>query len=594
MSISNIKSIYFIRKLFSYVYEDRKLKLIVYNKHIQKIMDISITNYKFMSGKYVVYESNGLAKEYDSFDDKLLFKGEYLNRKRNGKGEEYNSHGEIKFSGEYLNGKRNGIGKEYYNNILLFEGEYLNGKKWNGKGYSKNGNIIYELKDGNGFVKEYDIKSEILFEGYYKNGERNGKGTEYDKEYQILTFDGEYYNGKEWNGKKYDINGIMMYELKNGKGLIKFYNKDNKLELEGGVLNGEYNGIIKDYDYNGNLLVEGEYLNGRKNGKIKEYYDSKLKFDGEYLYGHKIRGKQYTNEILEYEGEFLYDKKWSGKGYDKNGNIIYELINGNGKVKEYYYKDKLKFEGEYLNGKRNGKGKEYSLAGKLIYEGEYLNGNRYKGIFKKYAYLKNLRYEFEDKNNKIIKDKNFNTGILIKMDYTDGKWNEIGYDENGNIIYEIINGNGLRKIYNQYGELKFEGTYLNGELYGKAKEYNEYGELIFEGTYLNGKLNGKAKKFDKYNGEIIYESEYLNGEKNGKGKEYKKNGELIFEGEYLNGKRWNGKGKEYKSESEELIFEGEYLNGKRWNGKGKEIDWFDDIEFEGEYINGEKKPKKSE
>ena len=31
----------------------------------------------------------------------------------------------------------------------------------------------------------------------------------------------------------------------------------------------------------------------------------------------------------------MYDKKWNGKGYDNNGNEIYELINGNGPVKEY-------------------------------------------------------------------------------------------------------------------------------------------------------------------------------------------------------------------------------------------------------------------
>jgi len=54
MPIHNIKSIYFIQKLFSYIYEDRKLKLILYNKYIQKIMDITLTNFKFMSGKYVI------------------------------------------------------------------------------------------------------------------------------------------------------------------------------------------------------------------------------------------------------------------------------------------------------------------------------------------------------------------------------------------------------------------------------------------------------------------------------------------------------------------------------------------------------------
>ena len=386
MPIHNIKSIYFIRKLFSYVYEDRKLKLILYNKYIQKIMDITLTNFKFMSGKYVIYESNGLTKEYDRFNDELIFKGEYLNRKRNGKGEEYNSYGEIKFSGDYLNGKRNGTGKEYYKSILLFEGEYLNGKKWNGKGYSKNGNLLYELKDGNGFVKEYDIKSEILFEGYYKDGERNGKGTEYDSLYKLVMFDGEYYKGKEWNGKRYDLRGNIMYELKNGKGLIKYYNDYDVLEFEGEFFNGELNGIIKIYDNKGFLNIEGEYLNGKKNGKIKEYKNSKLIFDGEYLYGHKLRGKEYVNGILKYEGDYLYDKKWNGKGFDKNGNIVYELINGNGKIKEYNVFGDLMFEGEYLNGKRNGNGKEYDYKGNLIFEGEYLNGKRYNGKGKKYNY----------------------------------------------------------------------------------------------------------------------------------------------------------------------------------------------------------------
>ena len=59
------------------------------------------------------------------------------------------------------------------------------------------------------------------------------------------------------------------------------------------------------------------------------------------MYNHKIKGKEYHFGKLEYEGEYLYDKKWSGKGHDKNGNVIYELINGNGKVKEYDDIDRL-------------------------------------------------------------------------------------------------------------------------------------------------------------------------------------------------------------------------------------------------------------
>jgi len=102
---------------------------------------------------------------------------------------------------------------------------------------------------------------------------------------------------------------------------------------------------------------------------------------------------------LEYEGEFLYDKKWNGKGYDKNGSIIYELINGNGKGKEYYNDGKLKFEGEYLNGNRNGKGKEYDYHGKLEFEGEYLNEKR-NGKGKEFDEDGNVIFEGEYLNGK--------------------------------------------------------------------------------------------------------------------------------------------------------------------------------------------------
>ena len=51
----------------------------------------------------------------------------------------------------------------------------------------------------------------------------------------------------------------------------------------------------------------------------------------------KIKGKKYINGKLFYEGEYIYnngqDIKYNGKGYGENGCLIYELINGNGKLK---------------------------------------------------------------------------------------------------------------------------------------------------------------------------------------------------------------------------------------------------------------------
>ena len=61
--------------------------------------------------------------------------------------------------------------------------------------------------------------------------------------------------------------------------------------------------------------------------------------------------------------------------------VNYYFIDGekSGKGKEYFFnnKGKLKFEGEYLKGKRHGFGKEYNYKGDLIFEGQYQNGEKF-------------------------------------------------------------------------------------------------------------------------------------------------------------------------------------------------------------------------
>ena len=216
--LENIKSSYFSSIIFSHLDEAIKLKIIKYNKNIQRILDINIINYKVFTGKYIIYESKEKGKEYNSYNDELLYEGAYLNGERNGKGKEYNYHSDIKFEGEYLNGERNGKGKEYYKNgFIKFEGEYLNGFQWNGNGYNREKDNIYELKEGKGIIKEYDYFGELKFKGEYLNGKRNGKGKEYISDY--LWFEGEFFNGLKWNGKLFNNKNII-YELKNGKGFV--------------------------------------------------------------------------------------------------------------------------------------------------------------------------------------------------------------------------------------------------------------------------------------------------------------------------------------------------------------------------------------
>ena len=101
---------YFTKTLFSYFNEGQKLKIVKYNKNLQKNIDRSLINYKNFNDRYIIYDDQeeGKGKEYGGYNDDLIYEGHILNGKRNGHGKEYDYDydGELIFEGEYLNGKR--------------------------------------------------------------------------------------------------------------------------------------------------------------------------------------------------------------------------------------------------------------------------------------------------------------------------------------------------------------------------------------------------------------------------------------------------------------------------------------------------------
>ena len=247
--INDIKCSHYLEMIFSFLNQKEKLNMIIYNNQLKNLLGVKFQDYKTISGRYKIDGKNGMGREYTLKTNKLIFEGEYINKKRHGKGKEYYDDGKLKYEGEYLNGTRNGKGKEFYNDEKLkSEGEYINGKK-------------------NGNWKEY-----------YDDGK--------------IKFEGEYLNDEILNGKVYNKNGIVDLQIINGNGKGKEYHDNGDLKFEGEYKNGKRNDKGKEYNYCGQLKFEGEYLNGKKNGKGKDYnLIGLLEFEGEYKDGEKWNGK---------------------------------------------------------------------------------------------------------------------------------------------------------------------------------------------------------------------------------------------------------------------------------------------------------------
>ena len=79
--LGNIKSKYILKIIFSNINDERKLLLVKYNNKIKDELNIDLIDYKFLSGKYFIGKRNGKGKEYNGYNDELLFEGDYIDGK---------------------------------------------------------------------------------------------------------------------------------------------------------------------------------------------------------------------------------------------------------------------------------------------------------------------------------------------------------------------------------------------------------------------------------------------------------------------------------------------------------------------------------
>jgi antitoxin component YwqK of YwqJK toxin-antitoxin module len=354
----------------------------------------------------------------------------------------------------------------------------------------------------------YDQNKFLKYTYNYKFDKRSGEGKEYTKDSTIITLF-NYYNGYLIETTK--INRKDQDGLKQGK-WVDFHLNGNK-KIESNYLNDKLHGSYKEFDISGKLIAERRYINGEiyiprveeevelKAEIKKSYYpDGTIQYEGAFINNipvgiHKEfdpTGKLITNKEYSFEG------KLQGEGkFDENG-----LKTGEWKIVDQYF-DYYYGKGNYENGKKEGKWVFYFQNGDIEQEG-YFNNDKpdqdwiwfYSNGKKKReeVYLLGKRegpyVEYDTAENVILKGEYYDGDRTGEWFYQIGDNREIG-------SYELGNKNGEWKhYYSNIDQLRFVGSYNNGDEDGTHKWFYANGNVELIGDYRVGQ---KIQDWKKYN-----------------------------------------------------------------------------------------------
>ena len=173
--------------------------------------------------------------------------------------------------------------------------------------------------------------------------------------------------------------------FKNGveHGYWKYYHENGTISASGNFKDSLHVGFWKFYNQNGQLVEKGYYKDGYEQGIWETYYNG--------------------------------DPQWE-KTYE-NGNLLKTVYVGpDGPFQSYGENGKLKWKGNWKNGKQHGLWELYAYDGWIYRKGYYKNDNK-DGVWKEY-YLTQLIREENYIDGKLISEKCWNThGDEIKCKY---------------------------------------------------------------------------------------------------------------------------------------------------------------------------------
>ena len=350
--------------------------------------------------------------------------------------------------------------------------------------------VLYQFKTTSGFIWKTFGKGKVQpkYEGEVSKGIPNGFGVlSYPFSYGKSVV-GEWKVGKELNTEHYDNDGNLIGKWVNGKweltyGILCRNLKDRKTgwsEKCNDVLGSKFVGDIENMKPNGQgtltlpneYTYRGDFNDGKFHGQGTQIFSNRDKYVGEFK-----SGKKHGKGTLSLTNGFKYVGKFkSGK---KHGQGTLDLIDGG------------KYVGTFKNDKKSGSGTLTSPGG-LKYVGEFKNGSKNgKGTF---TWPDDGKYEGEWKDGKFhgqgaftFSDKNIGMG-----EFRGNKpWNIITYDNDGNIIWKMMDGVRVNKskLLKVKNETLFRDTPLAKWNKG-GKKWHRSGDKKKQAKYVGKIVNG--------------------------------------------------------------------------------------------------------
>lgn len=210
------------------------------------------------SGSWLADKATG--KGLLSFPNGDYYEGDFLENRFEGKGKYTNSKG-VTYEGHWIDNLQHGFGVETFSDGTRFEGMYIKGEK-NGQGriYFSDGSVYEgEFVENNieGFGKlTWPASENKIYEGQWKNNVMEGKG-------KMTWIDaGKVYEGQYKNDKK---NGLGCFIWSSGEKWVGYWKEGNRNGK--GVLFSPENKIIEKGEWLAGKKVndfecEGKFVEG--------------------------------------------------------------------------------------------------------------------------------------------------------------------------------------------------------------------------------------------------------------------------------------------------------------------------------------------